>query len=85
MTVLDTVEHNKDEKLLCRIRGFDLFACEACYHHSCRRAYVMDRTVGRNTNYTTKMDQQALEASHATAVQQVCLVVEQEIIEKQNI
>ena len=37
-TVIDTAEKNKDEQFLKRIRGFDLFACEAHYHPSCKNS-----------------------------------------------
>ena len=34
MSVLETAENKKDEKLLRRIGGFDFFACEASFHSS---------------------------------------------------
>lgn len=40
-TISGTVEKRKDEKLLWRIRGCDLFACEARYHPSCRKKYTI--------------------------------------------
>lgn len=41
-TVLNVAEIKRDEKLLTRIRGHDLFACEAKFHESCRMGYVQD-------------------------------------------
>ena len=38
--VWKAAEAKADEKLLKRIRGFDLFACEAKYHHTCRATYI---------------------------------------------
>ena len=34
-TVLETAEMKQDQKLLRRIRGFNLFACKARYHPNC--------------------------------------------------
>ena len=34
MSVLQTAENKRDEKLLRRIRGLDCFACEASFHSS---------------------------------------------------
>ena len=39
MSVLETAENERGEKLLRRIRGFDCFACEASFHSSCHRQY----------------------------------------------
>ena len=36
VTIMREAERKKDRKLLNRIRGFDLFACEAKHHKSCR-------------------------------------------------
>lgn len=40
--ILEMAEEKQDEKLLRRIRGQDLFACEAKWHRSCRVAYMQD-------------------------------------------
>ena len=40
--VLALAEQPNDEKLLHRIRGFDLFSCEVKHHSSCRLKYVSD-------------------------------------------
>ena len=38
--VVKAAEEKDDQNLLTRIRGYDLFACEANYHNSCKAAYV---------------------------------------------
>lgn len=49
-TVLDVAKKKQDEKLLTRIRGHDLFACEAKFHESCRMGYVQDPAKWRSKN-----------------------------------
>lgn len=61
--VLDHAEKKCDEKLLTRIRGYDLFACEANYHQSCRTQYIQDPSKWRSTNEEDKKKQKALEDS----------------------
>lgn len=39
-TVLCVAEQKNDFELLTRIKGYDLFACEAQVHKSCRKLYV---------------------------------------------
>ena len=42
ITIVRGAKRKKDEKLLNRIRGFHLFACEAKYHKSCRTQYFLE-------------------------------------------
>ena len=49
MSVLETAENKRGEKLLRRIRGFDCFACEAIFHSSCRRQYPRISTQMKKT------------------------------------
>ena len=52
-----------DEKLLTRVRGKDLFACEAMYHCSCRKSfYIQDPKSWRSDSDELRNAQNALEA-----------------------
>lgn len=55
-TILETVKMINNKNLFTRIRGHDLFACEAKYHQSCRNKYVQDPTkwCSTNTDYKSK-------------------------------
>ena len=66
MSVLETAENKRDEKLLRRIRGFDFFffACEASFHS------------WWSTNEENKRGHEDLEESHRTAFTKVCDVIE---------
>ena len=39
---IQVAEQKRDFGLLRRIKGYDLFACEAQYHRSCRSNYILD-------------------------------------------
>ena len=75
MSVLETAENKKDEKLLQRIRGFDFFACEASFHSSCRRKYQRSPTHWWGANEENKRGQEDLEESHRTAFTKVSDVI----------
>ena len=75
MSVLETAENKKDEKLLRRIRGFDFSACEASFHSSCCRQYQRSATHWRSANEENKVGQEDLEVSHKTAFTKVCDVI----------
>ena len=80
--MLETAEMKQDEKLLRRIRGFDLFACEARYHPSCRMCYVSNATKQwHSTDEEAKREQGELENSHRAAFAKVCDVTDREVIQ----
>ena len=79
MSVLETAENKKHEKLLRRIRDFDLCACEVSFHSSCRRQYQGSPTHRQSANEENKRGQEDLEESHRTAFMKVC-----DVIEKKN-
>ena len=54
MSMLETAENKKDEKLLRRIRGFDFFVCELSFHSSCRRQYQRSPTHWWSANEENK-------------------------------
>ena len=45
-TIVQCAKSKNDEKLLLRIRGYDLFASEAHFHPKCRKKYVQDPQYG---------------------------------------
>ena len=66
-SVLDAAEQRQDEKLLTRIRGQDLFACEAKFHRSCLRSYLQNPDHWRSTNVDNIKSQLELEKAHMEA------------------
>ena len=76
MSVLESVENKRDEKLLRRIRGFDFSACEASFHSSCRRQCQRNPTHWWSANEENKRGQEDLEESYRTAFTKVCNVTE---------
>ena len=83
-TVLQVAEHRNDEHLLRRIRGHDLFACEAKFHQSCRIKYVQDPTKWQSSNNKAKSKQPLTEHIHTMAFRKVCEKVNSEILENNN-
>ena len=83
-TVLQVAEHRNDEHLLRRIRGHDLFACEAKFHQSCRIKYVQDPTKWQSSNNKAKSKQPLTEHIHTMAFKKVCEKVNSEILENNN-
>jgi hypothetical protein len=80
--VLETAEMKQDEKLWRRIRGFDLFACEARYHPICHMRYVSIATKQLcSSDEEAKCDQSELENSHRAAFAKVCEVTDREVIQ----
>ena len=63
-SVLEMAEKKTDDKLLTRIRGHDLFACEAKYHKNCRMQYMQKAEKWQSTNQEAKIYQINLEAAH---------------------
>ena len=67
-----------DEKLLRRIRGQDLFACEAQFHKSCRAKYVQDSN-RRSTNTQECESQGDLQKAHYDTYNAITGIVDKEI------
>ena len=65
-TVVQCAESKNDEKLLLRIRGYDLFASEAHFHPKCRKKYVQDPQYWRSQDTEAKLHQEEKEAAHET-------------------
>ena len=85
VTILREAERKSDEKLLKRIRGFDLFACEAKYHKSCRTQYVQKPEKWRSKSDESKMLQNKLEETHDKAFSHVCEILENEVIKRKKV
>ena len=56
-TIIETAEMLGDDKLLTRIRGHDLFACEAKYHKSCRTRYMQNPAKWRSKTDAARENQ----------------------------
>ncbi|KAL5022875.1 hypothetical protein ScPMuIL_002030 [Solemya velum] len=67
ISILERAEKKKDDRLLTRIRGRDLFACEAKYHKSCRIAYMQDPMKWRSRNEEGKKRQENGKVSRSDA------------------
>lgn len=83
-TILQTAEGKKDEKMLRRIRGHDLFACEAKYHQSCRVKYVQDPRKWQSLDETAKTKQQVTEQVHSLAFSKVCESIDREVLQDEQ-
>ena len=84
-TVIRIAEENNDENLLLRIRGYDLFACEARYHPSCRRKYTMKPEYWRSQDNQSVAAQTALEDAHKSALHHVVAYVKEHVIEANKV
>ena len=84
-TILECAENKKDEKLLVRIRGYDLFASEAHFHATCRKKYIQDPQYWRSQDTEAKLQQEEKEAAHETAFSEVCEVVSKEVVSNQAV
>ena len=84
-TVSELAEKKQDEKLLTRIRGQDLFACEAKYHQSCRTKYLQDPTKWRSVNEKDRYRQEDMEKAHIKAFNDVCKVIDKEVLQDKTI
>jgi len=79
-TIKMLAEMKKDDGLLIRIRGVDLFASEAQYHRSCHRQYIADPQWWRSRNEPERLQQMQLEEAHSEAFSAVCRVIDTNII-----
>jgi hypothetical protein len=64
VTVQRIAQEKHDEYLLTRIRGVDLFACEAQYHPSCRNRYSQYPEKWRSKDEDSKERQSHTEKAH---------------------
>lgn len=80
-------EHIGDTNLLTRIRGYNLFSCEAKYHPHCREKYLNTKrdTSSRRVMEVNKTIQVQMEEAHQHAYHSVQDVIKAEVIHKQII
>lgn len=78
-TVLELAKQRGDEELLTRIRGFDLYSCEAYCHKHCRMKYV-DPATWQSTDEDIKQEVKDLEKTHELCFLKVCEVIDKRII-----
>ena len=84
-TVQTIAIDKNDENLLARIRDVDLFAAEAHYHPSCRKAYTRPAGLGRSMNIDVRNNQLDLEKTHQKAFESICNTVFFTVIGKKQI
>ena len=78
-------KERKGEKLLSRIPGFHLFACEAKYHKNYRRQCLQKPEKGRSKSDESAILQNKLEEAHIEAFRQVCEVLEDEVTDRKKV
>ena len=83
-TILETAENSCDYSMLRKIKGYDLFACEAQYHSLCRREYTRKPT-NLSMDIHSKSQQSNMEAAHKNAFTEVCAVVDNKLIKEGGI
>ena len=83
-SVCDLAEKEKDEELLRRIRGVDLYAAKAKFHRSCRCSYLQDPKKWRSHNDQQRRTQIALEGAHKTAFTHICSILDDKVLQRQN-
>ena len=84
-SVIEMAETKQDEKLLTRVRGFDLFACEAKFHKNCRISYMQNSEKWRTTDTKARQQQLSLEEAHKRAFEVICDVIEKEVLADHNV
>jgi hypothetical protein len=80
VTVQRIAQEKHDEHLLTRIRGVDLFACEAQYHPSCRNKYSQNPEKWRSKDEDSKERQSHTEKAHREALDIVKSLIERFVI-----
>ena len=71
-------EKKKDEKLLKRIRGADLFACEAKFRKNCSNNYMQKPQKWQSIDEQACNKQSNLMEAHNKAFQEVCQEVQKD-------
>lgn len=84
-SVLQMAEKKQDEKLLTRIRGHDLFACEAKFHKNCRMNYMQNADKWRSTDTEARQEQLDLEEAHQIAFKFVCDLIENDVLHEHKV
>ena len=83
--VLETAEEKGDEPLLRRIRGYDLFACEAKYHSKCRKQYMAKHEYWRSTDCSSISEQLEMQNVHDQCFKHVAKYVDENVVGKHNV
>ena len=83
--VSKAAEEKGDEKLLTRIRGFDLAAFGALYHQSFRNGYIVKPARGRSQCLELRKKQETMKSVHQNAVNSVITVTPKQITQRGGI
>ena len=84
-SVLERAIEKKDEKLLCRIQGYDLIACKAKFHRKCKKNYLQMPDKWKSKSTESKDEQKNLEDAHSYAFEFVGKEIEEKVIEGNEI
>lgn len=77
--IVKLAEERKEEDLARRIRGKDLFACEAKYHKACRVKYC-DRGKWRSPDPLKKEQAQNMDETHSNCFNKLCKAIDKNIL-----
>ena len=81
---LHRLQVSSDYYLLRKIKGYDLFACEAQYHRSCHKEYI-HKSTNLSMDFNLKLQQSDMEAAHKDALTEVCAIVDNKLIKEGGI
>ena len=84
-TVIREAVKKKDFKLLRRISGVDLFACEAMYNLSCQQKYLNKPEYYRSKDVSQVRERSKMETAYRQAFERVWEVVKDNILAKQKV
>lgn len=84
-SVVEMAEKKQDGGLLTRIRGHDLFACEAKFHRNSRMRYMQCSEKWRSTDLEVQQKQKGLEKSHLEAFDVICQLIERDVLDYHKI
>ena len=80
-SIPEMAEKKCDEQLLTRIRGHDLFACEAKFHKKCLVDYLQTPEKWRSKDDDARKTQESLVDAHIRAFDVVCSVITTRVLQ----
>ena len=84
VTILETAENSNYYVMLRKIKGYDLFACEAQYHRLCCKEYIRKPT-NLSIDPDFKSQYSDMETAHKDAFTEVCAIVDDKLIKEGGI
>ena len=84
-SIVDQAKDREDEKLLCRIQGYDLAACQAKFHRTCKINYIQNPEKWRSKSEDAKEEQTELEKAHEVAFKEILTEIDEKVIQDKKI